>query len=93
MSIAVFIVLACTIFAPRVVGVQLTLDPRYEVEWIVSEDRSSVTFKVTAETTGFVGLGFSSNGAMSNADIFIGGVKDNVPYFDVKNFASILLQK
>lgn len=45
----------------------------YQLVWIV-DWRQKKTFHVTAETTGYVGFGLSSNGKMTGADIVIGGV-------------------
>jgi hypothetical protein len=36
-----------------------------------------ITFRVTANTTGYVGIGFTATGSMGGADIFIGGVYEN----------------
>lgn len=66
------------------IGVSVQLDPKYHVYWEVDPTRTQVTFEIVAETRGWVGLGLSSNGAMTQADIFIGGVKDGRPYFNVR---------
>ena len=41
-----------------------------------AEDENDLEFQVTAETSGYVGLGFSPNGGMKNADIFIAWIDD-----------------
>lgn len=74
-----------------------TLDKsgKYQLEWLVDWNLKRVTFKVAAETTGYVGFGLSVNGKMSGADIVIGGVSSNGnPYFMVlNNYVFIIEQK
>src|SRR5665811_806472 len=62
------------------------LDPRVQVTWNVLNETSEIIFKVVAETRGYVGFGLSTNGAMTNADIVIGGVAHGKPYFEVSFF-------
>ena len=47
-------------------------------------DDKTITFEVHAKTKGYVGLGISPNGGMSNSDIVIGWVKDGKVYFTVR---------
>lgn len=54
---------------------------KYNVKWEIDGDL--ITFSIEAETTGFVGLGFSRGGGMSGADIVVGGVRNGVPYLEV----------
>ncbi|XP_013404193.1 MOXD1 homolog 2-like [Lingula anatina] len=49
-------------------------DDDYYIHW--KFDDTSITFNVTARTTGYVALGFSPSGGMKGADIIIGWVKD-----------------
>ncbi|XP_007233530.3 DBH-like monooxygenase protein 1 homolog [Astyanax mexicanus] len=51
---------------------------RYALKW--SFDETSITFEVEAATRGYMGLGFSPNGAMASADLVIGGVANGIPY-------------
>lgn len=53
-----------------------SLDPkgRFQLEWLVDWENKEVTFTVTVQTKGYVGLGLSRNGKMTGADIVIGGV-------------------
>ncbi|CAL8072119.1 unnamed protein product [Orchesella dallaii] len=55
------------------------LDPqgKYRLEWFTDWNRKIVTFNVTVQTRGYVGLGLTNNGKMSGADVVIGGVKPN----------------
>jgi hypothetical protein len=59
-------------------------DSEYHVEWVVDQEIDKINFKILAATTGFVGLGLSPQGGMAGADIVIGGVKDGVPYLEVR---------
>lgn len=64
-----------------------TLDRRgkYELEWLVEMEQKRITFNVTVQTKGYVGLGLSRRGKMAGADLVIGGVNhDGEPYFYVK---------
>ncbi|XP_067938800.1 DBH-like monooxygenase protein 1 homolog [Watersipora subatra] len=56
---------------------ELTLDPheKFNVSWTLDQD--SITFTVTCETTGWVGLGFSPSGSMVDADIIVAWVADD----------------
>lgn len=54
---------------------------KYKIYWMHKENM--ITFLVQVETLGYVGLGFSSNGAMASSDIVIGGIGKGKPYFQV----------
>lgn len=58
--------------------VTLKANGEYELYWKVSgfNGNDVITFEIIANTSGWVGLGLSPNGAMTNADIFLGGVND-----------------
>ena len=49
----------------------------YHAEWTANLDSRSISFLVVAETLGYVGFGFSTDGMMVGADIVIGGVYDD----------------
>ncbi|KAJ8356721.1 hypothetical protein SKAU_G00195150 [Synaphobranchus kaupii] len=52
------------------------------LRWGFNQLQNEITFELTVKTTGWVGLGFSPNGGMAEADIVIGGVAPNgSPYF------------
>ncbi|KAM4771852.1 DBH-like monooxygenase protein 1 isoform 2-T2 [Rhinophrynus dorsalis] len=51
---------------------------KYKVHWRHQE--KTITFLLQVETLGYVGLGFSPNGAMASSDIVIGGVEKGKPY-------------
>ena len=57
---------------------QLTLkdNGQFELYWKVSGygGADEITFEIIAQTTGWVGLGLSPDGGMTDADIFVGGV-------------------
>ena len=64
------------------------LDPNelMKLYWTVDWDKETVSFAVEAETTGWVGFGFSSgNGKMVGSDVVIGWVKDSKGYLTVSN--------
>ncbi|CAH3168091.1 unnamed protein product [Porites evermanni] len=48
--------------------------------WTVDWESETVSFAVEADTTGWVGFGFSSSGQMPGSDVVIGWVKDNKGY-------------
>ncbi|KAG8540836.1 hypothetical protein GDO81_030222, partial [Engystomops pustulosus] len=54
---------------------------KYKMFWMHKEN--IITFLVQVETLGYVGLGFSPNGAMTFSDIVIGGIEKGKPYFQV----------
>ncbi|XP_031437893.1 DBH-like monooxygenase protein 1 homolog [Clupea harengus] len=56
----------------------LDANGKYRIKW--KFDDTTVTFELEVETTGYVGFGFSSNGAMALSDIVIGGVSNGKPY-------------
>lgn len=63
------------------------LDPQEKMKlfWTVDWDKEMVSFAVEAETTGWVGFGFSGrSGAMIGSDVVIGWVKDNKGYLKVR---------
>ncbi|XP_071944655.1 DBH-like monooxygenase protein 1 [Antedon mediterranea] len=59
---------------------QVYLDPLDNVQLLWSTDNSMIKFEVRAYTTGYVGIGFSSNGGMRGSDVVLVWVKDGVPY-------------
>lgn len=62
------------------------LDPGelMKLYWTVDWEKETVSFAVEAETTGWVGFGFSSgNGKMVGSDVVIGWVKDSKGYLTV----------
>ena len=64
------------------------LDPKelMKLYWTVNWNNETVSFAVEAETTGWVGFGFSSgNGQMVGSDVVIGWVKDSKGYLTVGN--------
>ena len=48
------------------------LDERYTLEWRPEAD--SIAWRVSVETHGYIGLGFSPSGGMDGADIVLGWV-------------------
>ena len=63
------------------------LDPEEKMKlfWTIDWDAETVSFAVEAETTGWVGFGFSTgSGRMVGSDIVIGWVKDNKGYLAVR---------
>jgi len=59
------------------------LNPDYKVTWDVDRKAETVKFTVEVNTVGYVGFGISKSGTMTEADIVIGGVRDDkTQYFD-----------
>ncbi|XP_072265021.1 DBH-like monooxygenase protein 1 [Pyxicephalus adspersus] len=52
---------------------------KYKISWTHKDN--TITFLLQVQTLGYVGFGFSSNGAMASSDIIIGGVYRGKPYF------------
>ncbi|KAK3516685.1 hypothetical protein QTP70_022190 [Hemibagrus guttatus] len=65
------------------------LDSNHNVllRWGFDLVKDTITFKVTVNTTGWVGFGFSPNGGMAGSDIVIGGVGPGGIYFSDRNAA------
>nr|XP_039270018.1 DBH-like monooxygenase protein 1 homolog [Styela clava] len=51
-------------------------------------DDTYITFEVIGKTTGWLGIGFSPNGAMTSSDIFVGWVKNGIPTVTDRHGAS-----
>ena len=63
----------------------LDADEKMKLFWTIDWDDETVSFAVEAETTGWVGIGFStSSGQMIGSDVAIGWVKDNKGYLTVR---------
>ncbi|XP_033098160.1 DBH-like monooxygenase protein 2, partial [Anneissia japonica] len=56
----------------------LDLQENVQIFWSVEDDM--IIFEIRANTTGYIGIGFSPNGGMKGADIVLGWVKDGTPY-------------
>lgn len=68
------------------------LDKKFNMAWEI--DTSSKTIKITLEHAGkgYVGIGFSETGFMSDADMFIGGVNEKgKPYLGVSCLCIIII--
>jgi len=52
-------------------------DGVYNFEWEVSADKANITFELTVQNIGFIGLGISPEGIMDGADIFGVEIRDN----------------
>jgi len=72
---------------------KLIINDNYHLYW--AYDNKTITFEVRGRTQGWIGLGFSPNGAMTGADIYLGWVKNdgNIVLYDMHgegNYAPIL---
>lgn len=56
------------------------------LSWGFDQQQGNITFELVVNTTGWVGLGFSPNGAMKGADIVIGGIGTAGNYFAVRQY-------
>ena len=63
----------------------LDAEEKMKLFWNIDWDAETVSFAVEAETTGWVGFGFSTrSGQMIGSDVVIGWVKDNKGYLTVR---------
>ncbi len=53
----------------------------YQLHWGFNVEAKTIKFAVNVSTTGWVGLGLSPTGGMSNSDIVIGWVNDQGQVF------------
>jgi hypothetical protein len=59
-----------------------TATPDYNLSYNI--EGNEITVEITAQTTGYIGFGFTNVSGMVQGDIFIGGVATNgTPYFGV----------
>ena len=56
-------------------------DPLYTLHWNFSIADETITFGVNVSTNGWVGLGISPTGGMTNSDVAIGWVNDEGQVF------------
>lgn len=54
------------------------------LKWGFDQLQGNITFKLTVNTTGWVGFGFSPNGGMKGSDIVMGGHGQSGNYFTVR---------
>lgn len=54
------------------------------LRWGFDNHQGNITFELVVNTTGWVGFGFSPNGAMKGSDIVIGGLRPAGSYFAVR---------
>lgn len=60
----------------------LDSEGRFNLSW--KFDNNTITFEVSVMTNGWIGLGFSPNGGMTNADMVVGWIdNNNVPHISV----------
>ena len=65
--------------------VVLDAEEKMKLFWIIDWDTETVSFAIEAETSGWVGFGFSTrSGQMIGSDVVIGWVKDNKGYLTVR---------
>ena len=58
---------------------------KYQLYWGVDREKRTVSFAVEVQTTGWIGLGFSSqSGRMKGSDLVIGWVKNCKGYLTVR---------
>ena len=85
--LAVFPSTVCTdLFSEYADHAVLDAEEKMKLFWNIDWDAETVSFAVEAETTGWVGFGFSTgSGQMIGSDVVIGWVKDNKGYLTVTN--------
>ena len=82
------IVLCDREFCPRSYSRGQYLDPstqKYHLCWKVDWSDRFITFSANVSTTGWIGLGFSPTGFMTDSDMIIGWVKDGRGYLQVES--------
>jgi DOMON domain len=57
------------------------LDPNYQLLWTVREP--DIIFEVQVRTHGYIGFGFSRDGTIYGADVFIGWIDNGHTFFHV----------
>jgi hypothetical protein len=50
----------------------------FKLDWVKSTDGLSITFTVTAKTSGYASFGLSTTPAMAGADVYVGWVSGGV---------------
>lgn len=67
-------------------------EEKMKLFWTVDLDAETVSFALEAETTGWVGFGFSTgSGQMVDSDVVIGWVKDNQGHLTVRILLNTLV--
>lgn len=59
------------------------LDPNYQLAWTVREP--DIVFEVRVRTHGYIGFGFSRDGTIYGADVFIGWIDNGHTFFHVSS--------
>jgi len=67
----------------------VNLDENYQLLWKVREP--DIVLEVQVRTRGYVGFGFSRDGTIYGADVFIGWVDNGHTFFHVSKIASEVL--
>lgn len=57
------------------------LDQNYQLQWTVKE--TDIIFEARVRTHGYIGFGFSRDGTIYGADIFIGWIDDGHTFYHV----------
>jgi len=84
--LAVFHSTVCTdLFSEYALHAVLDAEKKMTLLWNIDWEAESVSFAVEAETTGWIGFGFSpGSGQMIGSDVVIGWVKDNKGFLTVR---------
>lgn len=86
----VFAVLICACFVVDIVCAEqawdhvVDLDQNYQLLWTVREP--DIIFEVQVRTHGYIGFGFSRDGTIYGADVFIGWIDNGHIFFHVSSF-------
>lgn len=64
------------------------LNDDFRLHWTIKGPE--ITFEVQVATLGYIGIGFSSTGAMDNADMAIGWVDGEKAHFQVREILIII---
>uniref|UniRef100_A0ACB8GC84 DBH-like monooxygenase protein 1 n=1 Tax=Sphaerodactylus townsendi TaxID=933632 RepID=A0ACB8GC84_9SAUR len=63
---------------------------RYRLSW--APQGGAIAFRLEVRTQGYVGFGFSPTGAMTSADIVVGGLDRGKPYLQSSKSTMMLIE-
>jgi hypothetical protein len=81
------LIVTCFMISTKVCSAEMpwdhivNLDENYQLLWKVRE--SDIVFEVQVRTRGYVGFGFSRDGTIYGADVFIGWIDNGHTFFRV----------
>jgi hypothetical protein len=55
----------------------------FHISYVLDMESSMITFDCNVHTVGYIGFGFSNTSTMTDADLVMGGIRENGSYFGV----------